>query len=66
MSDTATILPGTGEIPIATGISVSGTYYTPGGQPNGLTPFTPGTYTVAAGDEWGNLAFAYFVVVASS
>jgi hypothetical protein len=66
MSDTATILPGTGEIPIATGVSVSGTYYTPGSQPNGLTPFTPGTYTVAAGDEWGNLAFAYFVVVASS
>jgi hypothetical protein len=66
MSDTATVLPGTGEFPMATGISVSGTYYTPGSQLNGLTPFTPGTYTVAAGDEWGNLAFAYFVVVASS
>ena len=66
MSDNATVLPGTGEVPMAAGVSVSGTYYTPGSQLNGLTPFTPGTYTVVAGDEWGNLAFAYFAVVAPS
>ena len=66
MSDNATVLPGTGEVPMATGVSVSGTYYTPGIQLNGLTPFTPGTYTVVAGDEWGNLAFAYFAVAPSS
>jgi hypothetical protein len=66
MSDNATVLPGTGEVPMATEVSVSGTYYVPGSQLNGLTPFAPGTYTVVGGDEWGNLAFAYFVVVGSS
>ncbi len=66
MSDNATVLPGTGEVPMATGVSVSGTYNTTGNQLNRLTPFTPGTYTVVAGDEWGNLAFAYFVVASSS
>src|SRR5208337_3755037 len=33
---------------------------------SGLMPFTPGTYTVVAGDEWGNLAFVYFVVTSPS
>jgi hypothetical protein len=66
LSDIAIVLPGTGEVPMATGVSVSGTYYAPGSQLNGLAPFSPGTYTVVAGDEWGNLAFAYFVVVPSS
>jgi predicted secreted protein len=65
-SDNATVLPGTGKVPMATGVSVSGTYYTGGNQPNGLTPFSPGTYTVVAGDEWGNLALAYFIVAPSS
>src|SRR5579862_1762791 len=27
--------------------------------------FSPGTYTVVAGDEWGNLVLSYFVVNAS-
>jgi hypothetical protein len=66
LSDNATVLPGTGEVPMAAGLSLSGTYGTPGSGLNGSTPFSPGTYTVVAGDEWGNLAFAYFVVVASS
>ncbi|MGD0395905.1 MAG: hypothetical protein ABSB26_03235 [Nitrososphaerales archaeon] len=65
-SDNATVLPGTGEVPMGTGFSVSGAYSADGNRLNGLTPFAPGNYTVAAGDEWGNLAFAYFVVVASS
>jgi predicted secreted protein len=63
MSDNATVLPSAEETPMATEISLSGTY---GASGNGLdqeTPFSPGTYTVAAGDEWGNLAVAHFVVV---
>jgi predicted secreted protein len=66
MSDNATVLPGTGGVPMATEVSVSGTYYTGGSRANGPTPFSPGIYTVVAGDEWGNLAFAYFVVTPSS
>jgi predicted secreted protein len=66
MSNNATVLPGKGEVSMATRISLSGTYNMTGGQPNMLIPFTPGTYTVVAGDEWGNLAFAYFVVKPSS
>ena len=64
MSDNATVLPSTGEVPMATQVSVGGTYS--GGQQKGSSPFTPGAYTVVAGDEWGDLAFAYFVVATSS
>jgi predicted secreted protein len=64
MSDNATVLPGTGEVPMATEIPVGGTYN--GGQQKGSLPFTPGAYTVVAGDEWGDLAFAYFVVATPS
>src|SRR5208337_3497409 len=53
---------GTGEVPMGTEIFVSGIYNRTGGQPNGLTPFPPGIYTVVAGDEWGNLAVDYFIV----
>jgi len=63
MSDNAMILPNTAVVPMATWISVSGTYNMTGNQLNQLIPFKPGTYTVVAGDEWGNLAFAYFVVL---
>jgi hypothetical protein len=66
MSDNATVLPGTGVLAMETGISASGTYSVSGSKLNQLTPFAPGTYTVVAGDEWGNLAFAYFTVVAPS
>lgn len=62
MSDNATVLPNTTLVPMATEISVSGTYNMTGNQLNQLKPFAPGIYTVVAGDEWGNLAFAYFVV----
>jgi hypothetical protein len=64
MSDNATVLPGTGELAMATTVSAGGTYGMSGSQFNQLTPFSPGTYTVVAGDEWGNLAFSYFTVVA--
>ncbi|MGD0478181.1 MAG: hypothetical protein ABSB29_08460 [Nitrososphaerales archaeon] len=66
MSDDATVLPGMGEVPMAIEVYVSGMYNMTGNQLNVLMPFTPGVYTVAASDEWGDLAFAYFVVVASS
>jgi hypothetical protein len=61
-SDNATVLPGSGAVPMAMGVSVSGTYNATGNHYGQLTTFTPGTYTVVAGDEWGNLAFAYFIV----
>ena len=64
MSDNATILPGSGETPMMAEVSVSGTFGTTVNRSNQLTPFSPGTYTVVAGDEWGNLVFAYFVLVA--
>jgi hypothetical protein len=66
MSDNATVLPGMGEVPIATQVSLSGTYNATGGKPSVLVPFAPGTYTIVAGDEWGNLTFAYFVVMPSN
>jgi|GEM_PF-625201 len=62
MSDNATVLPGSGETPMMAEVAVSGTYGTTGSGLDQLTPFSHGTYTVVAGDEWGNLAFAYFVV----
>ena len=62
MSDNATVLPGTGETPMATEVQASGTYNSTGNKLNQLTPFAPGTYTVVAGDEWGNMVFVYFSV----
>ena len=63
MSDNATVLPGTEVTPMATVVPVNGIYNYTGIKLNQLIPFSPGTYTVVAGDEWGNLAFAYFVVM---
>jgi len=65
-SDHAIVLPGTGEVPMATTLLVSGTYGVGGNQSRRPTPFAPGSYTIVAGDEWGNLEFAYFVVTSSS
>jgi hypothetical protein len=64
ISVNAAILPGNGTFPMATEIPASGTYGTPSVAKQ-LTPFSPGTYTVEAGDEWGGMAFAYFTVIAS-
>jgi len=49
----------------ATGLEVNGFWNTvPLIQYSYHTELTPGVYTVAAGDEWGNLLFLYFVVKA--
>ena len=50
-SDNATVPPGSGETPMMAEVSVSGAYGTTGNQLNQLTSFSPGTYTVVAGDE---------------
>ena len=58
-SDVALVLPGTGPgIPMASGLAVSGNYTTGSSR----TSFSPGEYTVVAGDEWGSLVFLYFTV----
>jgi hypothetical protein len=60
-SSNAAIMPG-GDLgsptPMSASESVNGTY-TQGFQ---LTPFAVGTYTVVAGDEWGDLEFLYVSV----
>jgi hypothetical protein len=59
-SDMAVILPGTGSsLQMTKGLAASGNY-TVG---NDSTPFPPGQYTVAAGDEWGAYTLVYFTVV---
>jgi hypothetical protein len=35
-------------------------------SPSSAPPFHPGTYTIVAGDEWGDVALLYFVVTATS
>ena len=49
---------------MAKGVSISGVYS--GEDWGNPSAFVPGTYTVVAGDEWGNLAFAYFNVTLPS
>jgi hypothetical protein len=59
-SSNATVLPGTGSsISISIRLAVAGTYPGQGTTPQ---PFTTGSYTVVAGDEWGTLVFLHFQV----
>lgn len=55
-SDNATILPGTGSVQMSSQLGVNRDYGS--GNPQGQ-PLPPGTYTIAASDEWGNAAFLY-------
>ena len=66
-SDMAQVLPGTGAaLPMEANVTVSGNYSPGFAYPSTApAPLLPGTYTVAAGDEWGALAFLYFQVVES-
>ena len=58
-SDIAVVLPGSGQgLAMTSGVLAQGNY-TSGSV---LDRFTPGQYTVAAGDEWGALTFLYFFV----
>jgi hypothetical protein len=57
-SDLAVVLPSSGGAPSPLVGSVSlRTDYSPESR-----PLPPGTYTVVAADEWGALAFLYFIV----
>jgi hypothetical protein len=59
-SSNATVLPGTGSsTSISIRLTVAGTYPGQGTTPQ---PFSSGTYTVVAGDEWGTLVFLHFQV----
>jgi hypothetical protein len=58
-SDIATILPGSGLTPMSASLDiVNGTAV---GEGQG-TLLDPGSYTVVAADEWGNMVFLYFQV----
>jgi hypothetical protein len=62
MSDSATVLPGSGApTPMAANVTVSGEY-----SGSSLLPLAPGTYTVAAGDEWGALLLLHVSVGAQT
>jgi hypothetical protein len=58
-SDLAVILPSSGEVPspLVGSVIIRTDYRLPQSQ-----PLPPGTYTIAAADEWGALAFLYFAV----
>jgi hypothetical protein len=57
-SDLAVVLPGAGAspVPMAANVNISMNY---SGQTQRLPP---GTYTLVAADEWGAMAFLYFIV----
>jgi hypothetical protein len=46
-------------------MSVEANGYYPSNQSSNFALFSPGSYTVAAGDEWGNVTIAYFSVTAN-
>jgi hypothetical protein len=58
LNDSAVILPGSPNATtlMAVNVTAIGTFN------DSLTPFSPGTYTVAAGDEWGGLTVLHFSV----
>lgn len=57
-SDLAQVLPSSSNAttPMLANVTATGVYG------SGSTPLGPGTYTVAAGDEWGSLATVYFTI----
>jgi hypothetical protein len=58
LNDSAVILPGSPNATTLMAVNVT----TIGTFNDSLTPFGPGTYTVAAGDEWGGLTVLHFSV----
>jgi len=63
-SDLATILPGSGPTQMVATIDLVNGTGTTSSQPGSgqSTPLAPGSYTVAAADEWGETVFLYFQV----
>ena len=62
-SDLAVVLPGkTPAIPMEAQVTAAGAYGGPSSASQAPVPFSPGMYTVVAGDEWGALAFLHFQV----
>ena len=64
MSDQAVILPSFSSnqtTPMAANMTLNGEY-TQQGYSGNLVPFTPGVYTVVAGDEWGGLVVLHVTV----
>ncbi len=58
-SASAVVLPGDGTpMPMTASLAAAGNYTS--GETR--TPFTPGDYTVVAGDEWGSVVLLYFTV----
>jgi hypothetical protein len=57
-SDLAQVLPSStnATTPMLANVTASSDYG------SGTTPLGPGTYTIAAGDEWGSLATVYFTI----
>jgi len=57
-SDLAQVLPSSSNAstPMLANVTATSVYG------SGATPLGPGTYTVAAGDEWGSLATVYFTI----
>lgn len=48
--------------PVAGSFSLQGTYLDYNYPPSQVQKFAPGFYTIAGGDEWGQLVLLYFVV----
>jgi hypothetical protein len=48
--------------PVTMSVETNGYY--PSNQSSNFSRFSPGSYTVAAGDEWGQFAISYFTVKA--
>ncbi|MGH9920514.1 MAG: hypothetical protein ACRD6W_16795, partial [Nitrososphaerales archaeon] len=63
-SDLAVVLPGgpnATAMQMSANVTATAVYASPS-----PTPLEPGTYTVAAGDEWGSVALVHFTIGASA
>lgn len=62
-SDLALILPGSGNsTELLTAVNATGLYSSGGNMLSSPVPLPPGTYTAAAGDEWGAVVVAQFTI----
>jgi hypothetical protein len=64
-SDLAVVLPSSANAtatPMSSNVTATGVYGAMGGTPASSTPLPPGTYTVAAADEWGSVVLVHFAL----